>query len=116
MWSTIEANVGIICASLMVMKPLIVKAFPRLLDSTGSSRQNLRLPTIQESTSVPWVEDWGWGSRSTECRPSRITSWIDPPSDADGILVTKKSVVEANWTSEDMLGKPQRAFSRDSCI
>ncbi|KAH7054379.1 hypothetical protein B0J12DRAFT_545431, partial [Macrophomina phaseolina] len=30
-WSTIESNVGIICASLMVMKPLVMKVFPRLL-------------------------------------------------------------------------------------
>ncbi|KAF2091040.1 hypothetical protein K490DRAFT_17157, partial [Saccharata proteae CBS 121410] len=30
LWSTIEANVGIICASLMSLKPLLVKLFPSL--------------------------------------------------------------------------------------
>ena len=30
MWSAVELNVAIVCASLMVMKPLVAHVFPRL--------------------------------------------------------------------------------------
>lgn len=41
-----EANVGIICASLVCMKPLIVKIMPNMLLSQAPSRRNLHLPRI----------------------------------------------------------------------
>lgn len=34
-WSAVELNVGIICACLPMMKPLLVRLFPRLLASTS---------------------------------------------------------------------------------
>ncbi|KAE9988634.1 putative inositol polyphosphate 5-phosphatase [Venturia inaequalis] len=45
-WSAAEANVGIICASLILIKPLLQKWFPNMLSSPAPSRRNLRLPTI----------------------------------------------------------------------
>ncbi|GME66322.1 integral membrane protein [Neofusicoccum parvum] len=123
-WSTVEANVGIICASLMVMKPLVAKVFPRLLDSTGPSRRNLRLPTITEDTMGPicWNRNWEWGSTNgAMCSASRPSSWMHAPQDSHAILVTKKSVVEANWTGRDSISgntlrKPSRAYGRDSVV
>lgn len=53
------------------------------------------------------------------CSASRPTSWIPAPEEAHGILVTKKSVVEADWRRDDsvacgQLTKPSRAYSRES--
>lgn len=45
-WSAVEANVGIICASLILIKPLLQKVFPNMLSSSAPSRRNLHLPTI----------------------------------------------------------------------
>jgi hypothetical protein len=45
-WSAVEANTGVICASLLYIKPLIVKVFTNMLLSQGPSRRNLQLPTI----------------------------------------------------------------------
>ncbi|OMP85575.1 hypothetical protein BK809_0004246 [Diplodia seriata] len=120
-WSTIEANVGIICASLMVMKPLLGKVFPWLLDTAGPSQGNMRLPTIPEGPVGPsvWVQNWSWGSRTDAmCTASRPTSWIPAPQETHGILVTKKSVVEADWRRDDSVAcispiKPPRAYSGD---
>jgi hypothetical protein len=37
-WSSIETTVGIICASLPALRPLVVRIFPRLLTVTSSSQ------------------------------------------------------------------------------
>ncbi|OJD33400.1 uncharacterized protein BKCO1_3100092 [Diplodia corticola] len=103
-WSAIEANVGIICASLMAMKPLLGKVFPWLVDTAGPSQGNMRLPTIPESPLGPsvWVQNWSWGTRhDAMCSASRPASSIPAPQEAHSILVTKQSVVEANWTRDD---------------
>lgn len=44
LWSTIEVNVAIICASLLVMKPLIARFVPDLVsEQTASAREDARL-------------------------------------------------------------------------
>ncbi|KAF2232842.1 hypothetical protein EV356DRAFT_449566 [Viridothelium virens] len=50
-WSAVEANTGIICASLMALKPLVVHFFPRLMLSNEPARRCMRLPRI--SSGVP---------------------------------------------------------------
>lgn len=37
---------GIICASLILIKPLLQKFFPNMLSSSAPSRRNLHLPTL----------------------------------------------------------------------
>ena len=51
-WSAIEVNIGIICASLIALKPLLVHFCPCLLDDTDISRHCMRLPMVQTSTEV----------------------------------------------------------------
>jgi len=46
-WSAVEANVGIICASLLALKPLLLHFCPCLLDSDSIPSHRLRLPTMQ---------------------------------------------------------------------
>ncbi|KAI9712328.1 MAG: hypothetical protein M1820_001541 [Bogoriella megaspora] len=45
-WSAVEANTGIICASLLALKPWLVRFFPRLLSPKEPASQCMRLPTI----------------------------------------------------------------------
>lgn len=33
-WSSVEANVGIVCASLLALKPLVAKLFPKIMEET----------------------------------------------------------------------------------
>ena len=39
MWTMIEMNVAIVCACLPMIRPLLVKLFPRLISKSGSSRK-----------------------------------------------------------------------------
>lgn len=43
-WSVTEANVGIICASLLALRALIVKVFPKLLEEPEPAKHSMRLP------------------------------------------------------------------------
>jgi hypothetical protein len=49
-WSAVEANAGIICASLLSLKPLIVEFFPHLLDEKAPPKHCMRLPMIETRT------------------------------------------------------------------
>lgn len=46
-WSAVEANVGIICASLLALKPLFAKIFPKLMEEIKPPRHSTRLPMIE---------------------------------------------------------------------
>jgi len=49
MWSAIELNVAIVCACLMVMKPMISRLFPGLF-SRGLGDENHHLDYIRTHT------------------------------------------------------------------
>lgn len=49
MWTSIEANTGIICACLLCLKPLILRIWPSLLGDSRPPRHNLHLPTFGQS-------------------------------------------------------------------
>jgi hypothetical protein len=59
-WSAVEANTGIICASLMALKPWLVRFFPRLMLSNEPARCCLRLPNIPNGPI-----DYSGGSQET---------------------------------------------------
>ncbi|KAK7545163.1 uncharacterized protein J3D65DRAFT_611961 [Phyllosticta citribraziliensis] len=96
-WSTVEGNVGIICASLMVMKPLVAKIFPSILDTSHSSSRTMRLPTIHDN--LTWTST---ANTETTCVASRPTSMVKPPMGMNDILqvVTMDSVVEEKKNNE----------------
>lgn len=52
-WSITEANVGIICASLLALRALVAKLCPRLLVETDPPRYAMRLPIV-ENAEVMW--------------------------------------------------------------
>lgn len=46
LWASIEANTGIICASLVYLKPLISRICPTLLNDSYPPRNNMHLPSF----------------------------------------------------------------------
>ena len=46
-WSAIEANVGIICASLLALKPLVGEMFSSLVEETKPPRHSMRLLMVE---------------------------------------------------------------------
>jgi hypothetical protein len=55
-WSTIEINVAIICASLLVMKPLFARFIPAIVsEQPVSAREDARL--FRGMTGVRWLLD-----------------------------------------------------------
>lgn len=47
-WSAVEANVGIICASLLSLKPLVVKYFPAVAVETQVPKHSMRIALIPD--------------------------------------------------------------------
>lgn len=62
-WSAVEANVGIICASLLALKPLLMEVFPRLMEESEPPRH---------STTLRWVEG-GKGAKVNVRTASGVT-------------------------------------------
>ncbi|KAK4544171.1 hypothetical protein LTR36_004381 [Oleoguttula mirabilis] len=59
-WSTVEANVGIICACLLALKPLVVMLFPKLLE------ENDEIPThCMQLAPIPTGSAWPSDSPTT---------------------------------------------------
>jgi len=55
-WSAIEANVGIICACLLALRPLLAKFCPTLLDDSNLPRHCMRLPMIERQPATQDTE------------------------------------------------------------
>ena len=56
-WSMVEANVGIICASMLALKPLIVYFFPQATKEKQAPRWSLTLNTVPTTeASEPDIE------------------------------------------------------------
>jgi hypothetical protein len=56
-WSMVEANVGIICASMLALKPLIIYFFPQATKDRQPPRWSLTLNTVATSeASEPDIE------------------------------------------------------------
>lgn len=70
-WSAVEANVGIICASLLALKPLVAELFPKLVEETQPPRHSMRLPMIEGGREALWQ---GPCSRSASGMPTTPTT------------------------------------------
>lgn len=65
-WSVAEANAGIVCASLLALRPLLTNLWPSLLDESEQDvpQYCMRLPMVQESDEVPI-----WSARGSSAHP-----------------------------------------------
>lgn len=68
-WSTVEANVGIICASLLALKPLVAIVFPRIMKDTEIPKHCLRLSTVETGTA-----ERTWSGETTLVSPITPTT------------------------------------------
>lgn len=110
MWSTIEINTGIICASLQTIRPVVAKVFPNLFTSTSRRGYERTIDTgsrayVQDGSNATNVEMFS-STRSTAPRPpsQAITSpssstasqgfapWREDIEKADGGIVVTTSV------------------------
>ncbi|KAK4164793.1 hypothetical protein QBC43DRAFT_168384, partial [Cladorrhinum sp. PSN259] len=73
-WTIVEPNLAVICACLTTLQPLVSRLFPKLLDSTGSTADNLT--EIKERAGSHGLETIG---RRTLGRRNRC----DPLTDSD---------------------------------
>ncbi|KAF2140161.1 uncharacterized protein K452DRAFT_351978 [Aplosporella prunicola CBS 121167] len=97
-WSAVEANVGIICASLMALKPLLAKFFPRFLDVRRSSKKHLKLRTMSQQDSCGF-----WGHTcDTRCAASSRDSRVPPPAAVESILITRNTLLREDISREDI--------------
>jgi len=69
-WSAVEANVGIICASLMALKPLVMRIFPKLLADTKPPRHAMSLPKIHQTIDKDGQSEDSWDSETNTCYQS----------------------------------------------
>ncbi|KAK5111332.1 hypothetical protein LTR62_005172 [Meristemomyces frigidus] len=65
-WSVVVANVGIICASLLALRPLLDLWLPGLMHDEQPPRHSMRLPTIDESEPVRPSVDTGTSQKHPE--------------------------------------------------
>ncbi|WPH03710.1 Hypothetical protein R9X50_00659300 [Acrodontium crateriforme] len=121
-WSAVEANVGIICASLPALKPLVYLVFPDLMRETGFPRRRMQLPvlstdskgskSVASSTTMPESKISENLNRSStlEEREETVVSHRAMPNTQDNV-----SDLEAGYLSVmDMLHTgPNDAIERD---
>ncbi|KAK6338368.1 hypothetical protein TWF730_002432 [Orbilia blumenaviensis] len=95
MWAAIEVNVGIVCASIPMTKPLISRFFPGWLGSTSLSegqRDNTHYdPTFyNNSPGTPMTPQISLARRgtigSTSHRPSIGVGWLSAYGDSSGAV------------------------------
>lgn len=84
MWSAIEVHVGIVCACVPAMKPIIVRLLPRLILSTTDLDRTVSLPgstanTAHPTTSNPIDSPHVWRQESVDTRTERISRSRDRP-------------------------------------
>lgn len=90
-WSITEANVGIICASLLALRALVVKLCPKLLDQSEPPKHSLRLPVAKVSAPV-------WNSTDSEA-PT-----LAPGSSISTMGKSRSSRSPASWRTQPPLG------------
>lgn len=118
-WSMVEANVGIICASLLALKPLIAYFFPQATKERQPPRWSLTLNTIPtaeasepdaEKGRIDQEEPVGPRCMSSTDRLEKITEELED-SDELTLVGTLQSCMNSNmkrertrsWSEQTML-------------
>lgn len=99
-WSAIEVNIGIICASLIALKPLLVHFCPCMLDEADIPKHCMRLPTMQTLTCTE-------GERLFRASSSDATSPISPVSPSLARSTTSMSMLQRPSIVAMLPGMPQ---------
>lgn len=94
-WSAIEAHVGIICASLMALKPLVVRYYPTLLTDNETPQHAMHIRTIEDGEGPSF---WTGGSVSTTCAASEGTL-VAPPDGSIKVTTETEKFIERRSSS-----------------
>ena len=78
-WSTCEANVGIICACLMALKPLVLRVFPNIANDEHPPHHSTQLPLVAEGQDQSAMTETApsegtWGARTRSLSIGGLTS------------------------------------------
>ncbi|KAI4722973.1 hypothetical protein E4T48_00769 [Aureobasidium sp. EXF-10727] len=118
-WSMVEANVGIICASLLALKPLIVYLFPQSTKERQPPRWSLTLNTVPtaeasepdvEKGQVEQEEPVVPRSMSSTDRLEKITEELEDSDDLT-LVGTRQSCMNA-----DMRRERSRSWSEQTIL
>ena len=82
-WSAVEANVGIICASLLSLKPLLLRMFPSIGQETGPARYSMQIRQISTDNTSHGENSRMFASMLTHKRITS-TSSSEPSTDRNG--------------------------------
>ncbi|RMY91677.1 hypothetical protein D0862_09680 [Hortaea werneckii] len=121
-WSAVEANVGIVCACLLALKPLVGRWWPRLVESSEGEIPEycMRIRRISmgdeeacawpgdEATLVPDSACTVKGSRSSQATSSKRCSTLQMPSSSD----TTRQASLASRRQSFYLQRPPQSQSR----
>ncbi|KAM5351131.1 hypothetical protein ACJ41O_003854 [Fusarium nematophilum] len=96
MWTIIEMNVAIVCACLPMIRPLIVKVFPKLMPKSSSNNQKYGTPT--------------YGTKSFAHSQARDKNeWIQIDAGRNGIPMTTVRKPGSTASEESILGPSAEA-------
>ena len=99
-WSAVEVNIGIVCASLIALKPLLAHFCPCLLQDYSPPGHSTRLPMVQTED----VEE-GRGLFSRHSRSS--SSPIAPVSPSSVMRRSLPSIFQRASVAATLPGAPQ---------
>ncbi|KAF5007234.1 hypothetical protein FDECE_6428 [Fusarium decemcellulare] len=98
MWTVIEMNVAIVCACLPMIRPLIVKFFPRLMPKSSSNNPKYGTPS--------------YGTKSFAHSQARDKNeWIQIDAGRNGIPLTSVRKAGSTGSEESILGPQVEAGS-----
>lgn len=85
-WSAVEANSGIICASLLSFKPLLLRVFPSIAQETGPARHSMQIRQMSTDDTSHGENSRLFASMFTHKR-IMSTSSSDPSTDRNGASI-----------------------------
>ena len=107
-WNAVEANVGIICACLLALKPLAVKWCPGFFDETRLPRHSTHLKPV-DTSGARWSQVRWPTSLEVPATPS---SGVSGEKDGSGPVARAKRWSSARaWVAPEMRKGPEAALS-----
>ncbi|KAI0571367.1 hypothetical protein Ptr902_00896 [Pyrenophora tritici-repentis] len=128
-WSSVEANVGIICACLPILRPLVTQWFPRAFTSrhpsqfsrppnaTYGSRRSSKLPRTKESFAMNTSRTTRTAA-SDEARDIQVVTdiHVQVEGESDAASDWKPSTSPKNWSETTSVKNLERLNSTEQLV
>ncbi|KAH0001685.1 hypothetical protein KCU78_g14755, partial [Aureobasidium melanogenum] len=118
-WSMVEANVGIICASLLALKPLMAYLFPQTTKERQPPRWSLTLNTVPTAEATEPDAEKGRSAQEGAVAPRHMSSTerlekiIEELEDSDELTLVGTRQSYGNW---DMKRERTRSWSEQTIL